>query len=234
MRRLLEDNRLLTLTGSGGCGKTRLALAAAGELVGGFEDGAWLVELASLADPALVQGAVASVLGVREQPGSPPTEALSGHLAKQEVASGPRQLRAPRRSLRRASRGALAGVPEPAYPRHQPGGLGYRRRDPPGRAPAILAGSPPPSGRRGSGELRSGRPVRGPGESRRARVRAYGAKRNGRCADMLPAGRHSSGNRACGGQGEGAIRRADRRTPGRPFRPAHGRRSGRLWPGRGP
>ena len=56
VKRLLEDNRLLTLTGSGGCGKTRLALAAAGELVGGFEDGAWLVELASLADPSLVRG----------------------------------------------------------------------------------------------------------------------------------------------------------------------------------
>ena len=50
VKRLLENNRLLTLTGSGGCGKTRLALAAAGELVEGFEDGVWLVELASLAD----------------------------------------------------------------------------------------------------------------------------------------------------------------------------------------
>jgi non-specific serine/threonine protein kinase len=51
--RLLEDARLLILTGSGGCGKTRLALAAAGELAEGFEDGVWLVELAPLADPSL-------------------------------------------------------------------------------------------------------------------------------------------------------------------------------------
>ena len=69
VKRLLEDTRLVTLTGSGGCGKTRLALAAAGELMEVFEDGVWMVELASLADPSLVSQAVASTIGVREQPG---------------------------------------------------------------------------------------------------------------------------------------------------------------------
>src|SRR5688500_18857059 len=64
--RLLEETRLLTLTGSGGCGKTRLGLAAAGELAEGFENGAWLVELAPLSDPSLVPQAVATALGVRE------------------------------------------------------------------------------------------------------------------------------------------------------------------------
>jgi non-specific serine/threonine protein kinase len=85
VKRLLENNRLLTLTGSGGCGKTRLALAAAGELVEGFEDGVWLVELASLADPSLVPQAVASTLGVREQPGHSLTETLSDHLRSKKV-----------------------------------------------------------------------------------------------------------------------------------------------------
>jgi predicted ATPase/DNA-binding CsgD family transcriptional regulator len=80
VRRLLENNRLLTLTGPGGCGKTRLALAAAGELVEMFEDGVWMVKLAPLTDPALVPQAVASTLGVREQPGRPLTETLSEHL----------------------------------------------------------------------------------------------------------------------------------------------------------
>ena len=85
VEQLLENNRLLTLTGSGGCGKTRLALAAAGELVEGFGDGVWLVELASLADPSIVPQAVASTLGVREQPGRSLTETLSDYLASKTV-----------------------------------------------------------------------------------------------------------------------------------------------------
>ena len=85
VRRLLESNRLLTLTGSGGCGKTRLALAAASELVEGYEDGIWLTELASLTDPSVVPQAVASTLGIREQPGRSPTETLSGYLQSRKV-----------------------------------------------------------------------------------------------------------------------------------------------------
>ncbi|MBA2782565.1 MAG: hypothetical protein H0T74_06540, partial [Rubrobacteraceae bacterium] len=85
VKRLLENTRLLTLTGSGGCGKTRLALAAAGELVEGFEDGVWLVELASLADPSLVPQAGTSTLGIREQPGRSPTEALSYYFGSRKV-----------------------------------------------------------------------------------------------------------------------------------------------------
>ena len=85
VRRLLENNRLLTLTGSGGCGKTRLALAAASELVERFEDGVWMVELASLAEPSLVPQAVAFTLGVRERLGSSLTEALSDYLRTRKL-----------------------------------------------------------------------------------------------------------------------------------------------------
>jgi predicted ATPase/DNA-binding CsgD family transcriptional regulator len=63
---LLRDERLVTLTGSGGCGKTRLALHAAAGRAGAQPGGVWLVELAPLADPAQVGGAIAAALSVRE------------------------------------------------------------------------------------------------------------------------------------------------------------------------
>src|SRR3712207_4119229 len=64
--RLLDNTRLLTLTGAGGCGKTRLALRVAREVSGTFADGTWWVELASLSDPGLVPQAMARALGIHE------------------------------------------------------------------------------------------------------------------------------------------------------------------------
>ena len=68
---LLRQAPLLTLTGSGGCGKTRLALQTAADLLEDYPDGAWLVELAAIVDPALVPQAVATALRVREEPERP-------------------------------------------------------------------------------------------------------------------------------------------------------------------
>ena len=70
------DGHLLTLTGTGGCGKTRLALALAQDLVGSFLDGVWVVELAGLAEPRLVPEAVAAALEVQAAPDRPLTEML--------------------------------------------------------------------------------------------------------------------------------------------------------------
>jgi transcriptional regulator with XRE-family HTH domain len=82
---LLSGHRLVTLTGPGGAGKTRLAVQAARQVAGRFADGAWLVELAAVADPAQVAAVVAAALGVREQPGLPMAEALPRALARQQV-----------------------------------------------------------------------------------------------------------------------------------------------------
>jgi len=77
--RLLATTRLLTLTGPGGCGKTRLALAVAGECLPAFEHGVWLTELAPLAEADLVPQAVAAALGQHEQPGRPLAETLADY-----------------------------------------------------------------------------------------------------------------------------------------------------------
>jgi predicted ATPase/transcriptional regulator with XRE-family HTH domain len=85
VKRLLAMTRLLTLTGAGGCGKTRLALEVARNLVGAYPDGVWLVELAPLSEGALVPQAVAAALGVREQPGRPLTDTVADALHTKEM-----------------------------------------------------------------------------------------------------------------------------------------------------
>jgi predicted ATPase/DNA-binding CsgD family transcriptional regulator len=81
---LLGEGRLVTVTGPGGVGKTRLAGEVARAVAGRFADGVWLAELAPVADPVQVAAAVAVTLGVREQPGVPATEVLARVLARQQ------------------------------------------------------------------------------------------------------------------------------------------------------
>ena len=80
LKNLLPTTRLLTLTGAGGSGKTRLALQVATGLLPEFEDGVWWVELASLTDPVLVPQQVASSLDLSEQPGRSLIDTLTGAL----------------------------------------------------------------------------------------------------------------------------------------------------------
>src|SRR5712691_2007295 len=68
-KRLLGETRLLTLTGAGGCGKTRLALAVAAGVRDEFPDGVFLADLALVSDPDLVLPAIARALGLREAEG---------------------------------------------------------------------------------------------------------------------------------------------------------------------
>ncbi len=81
----LGTTRLLTLTGAGGNGKTRLALQVAADLLDGEGDGVWFIELAALAEPDLVPGAVAAVLGVKEQAGQPMERTLVDTLKEKRL-----------------------------------------------------------------------------------------------------------------------------------------------------
>ena len=82
---LLSTTRLLTLTGAGGAGKTRLGLRVAAEVLEEFPSGVWLVELAALSDPTLVPLTVASALTVREQPGRPLVATLTDYLQPKQL-----------------------------------------------------------------------------------------------------------------------------------------------------
>src|SRR6266446_1537417 len=85
LEELVRANRLVTLTGAGGAGKTRLAIEVASRLTDAFPDGVWLVELAALLDPRLVPQAVAQALEVKEQPARPLVETLSDHLGSKKL-----------------------------------------------------------------------------------------------------------------------------------------------------
>ena len=82
LRAMLMDHRLVTLVGVGGIGKTRLALRLATERSGrAIADGVWFVDLAPVSDPRLVANAVATAVGVREEPGQPIIGALQRFVA---------------------------------------------------------------------------------------------------------------------------------------------------------
>src|SRR5829696_4164636 len=85
IKRQLAMTRLLTLSGAGGSGKTRLALEVVRDLVGAYPDGVWLVELAPLSEGALVPQAVAKAVKVPEQPGRSLTEALVDTLREKRL-----------------------------------------------------------------------------------------------------------------------------------------------------
>ena len=85
VRALVESARLVTLTGAGGCGKTRLGLQVAAGLLDGSGDGVWLAELAAVTDGDAVPAAISQALRLAAQPGRPALEALLDALAPQDV-----------------------------------------------------------------------------------------------------------------------------------------------------
>ncbi len=85
IRKMLANSRLLTLYGVGGIGKTRLSLQVAADLLDHFPDGVWFVELAPLTDAQSVPQAVASVLGVKEEPGLTVLDALRKYAKDRRI-----------------------------------------------------------------------------------------------------------------------------------------------------
>jgi predicted ATPase len=82
---LLGNSRLLTLTGAGGCGKTRLAFELAAQKRGDFADGVWPVELAALGEPELIGPAIAQAMDTRLASGRAPEIALAGHIGDRQL-----------------------------------------------------------------------------------------------------------------------------------------------------
>jgi predicted ATPase/DNA-binding SARP family transcriptional activator len=82
---VLSTSRLVTLTGAGGVGKTRLALQVAEEVIGEYADGVFFVDLAPIHDPELIVSRIAQVLGVQESRGTPLLESLKQHLRDKQL-----------------------------------------------------------------------------------------------------------------------------------------------------
>ncbi|WP_414686088.1 helix-turn-helix transcriptional regulator [Mycobacterium sp.] len=85
VRELLAENRLVTLTGAGGVGKTRLAIQVAAKMSGEFGDGVWYVDLAPITDPELAPVTVARALGLPDQPGRSTMDTLLRHVADRQM-----------------------------------------------------------------------------------------------------------------------------------------------------
>ena len=85
MTRLLTNGRLVTLTGAGGVGKTRLAIQLATQLAPEFGDGAWYVDLSPITDPDVVPMTVIRALGLSDQPGRSTMDTLTRFIADRRM-----------------------------------------------------------------------------------------------------------------------------------------------------
>jgi len=85
IRKLVSKNRLVTLTGAGGCGKTRLSIQFASQVVPDYADGVWIVELAPVTVPDHIDQAIAEVFGIKEQPGSTLIQIITNYLKNKNL-----------------------------------------------------------------------------------------------------------------------------------------------------
>ncbi|MFD0654308.1 ATP-binding protein [Streptomyces malaysiensis] len=223
VKRMLSASRLVTLTGAGGVGKTRLALRVADEARRAFPDGVWLAELAELDNPSLLAQGVTEALEIRDHSSRPAMDVLVDHLRDRQALIvldncehlleecarlADRLLRAaPRLRLLTTSRQALgtAGEQSLAVPT-----LGLP--DPRGHGPP-----------RDARAVRRDTAVRRAGRGHRARLRARRGQPGRGRADLPPAGRHPAGHRARGRTAARPVRTAAAGAAGRPVPAAHHR-----------
>ncbi len=144
---LVRERRLVTLTGVGGVGKTRMALEVGAELAGEFPDGVWVVELAAIGDPDAVPAAVATVLGITPQGDTPLITTIAGTLAGKRLllivdncehllAAAASADRGGRRPLRATSASSLRPASRSAWmPRRSRVSLRWRSRGAPRPTP---------------------------------------------------------------------------------------------------
>ena len=85
IRQLLSEHRLVTLTGAGGCGKTRLAIQSVAELLDEYSDGVWMVELAPITVPEHIDQAIAEIFMIKEQPGSSLLQLITHYLKNKKL-----------------------------------------------------------------------------------------------------------------------------------------------------
>ena len=202
----LAQARLITITGPGGSGKTRLAAQLAADEASRRPDGAWWVELGDIADPGQVAESVAAALGVLVDPAQG-TVGLAACAARlPPPAALPGQLRARARRRRRRRRRAVRGLPGGRDRRHQPGAARAH-----GRAGVAAAAAARPRG------ARAVRRARG---ARAARPRARRGGRRRHRLDVHAAGRVAARARAGRRVAAHAHPAPDRGRPRRPLRAA--------------
>jgi class 3 adenylate cyclase len=124
----LGVSRLVTLTGTGGVGKTRLAVQVAANLVTDFSDGVWLCELAAAADPESMLEVVAAALGYVPAPGVDLQGGIAKFVGARRMLGCVGQLRTPLGPGGRPGRDRLGAMPQPGDSGHQPGGARGTRR----------------------------------------------------------------------------------------------------------
>ena len=161
LKRLLGFARLVTITGHGGGGKTRVALELARTLAPSYPDGVWLAEFALIREPERVPEALMAALGLREESQRPPIATLADHLREKACLLVLDNCEHLLGACADAGSSAAGRLPAPAHPRHQPRALRPGRRA--GLSPPLALAA------RGRGS-RSPGPVRGPAPLRRPRA----------------------------------------------------------------